>query len=155
MSNWLQLEGSQQKIDAVYRKLNGVVACDSKPPSNEDSTIHYPIHKVLDGPNEYRGIYCHYYLVPHILSWCSADYAIDVSIIVTKYYIAEKDEKIFSLEALNKKLDVEFALAKQRHEELLVRHEVTITQLEDTATSRDLAHDKIDKLTESISEAIR
>jgi hypothetical protein len=76
MSNWLQLDGSQQKIDAVYLRLNV-----------------YPIQKTLIGPNKFRGIYVHPILLMDIISFMKPDSYIDMyqffNSCISQYFAAD------------------------------------------------------------------
>ena len=122
---------------------------ESRP--NSGGILNESIITIVTGDNELRGTYVHPLLVPHITSWISPDFAIQVSEIVNNHMvklyreqIREKDDNIKRLES---KIDDQTLQIK----ELLANSKETNDRLsdvedllEDTKVDLSIVQDKLE-----------
>ena len=143
-TNWYQNKASKELIKAA------------------GSVPGYPtdlILKRLQEPNDTRGTYVHPKIIIHVASWCSPNYALMVSDIVTEYHakyaveekdklIKRKDDKIDKLikksDKLREDLKRREKKAKLRHKELLRKHEESLRQHKVTQKKLENASNKLD-----------
>lgn len=94
LSKWINTNPAQIIIAIIEEEI--------RRSDDSDSRSHYLVNT---GEKSLHGTYCHKLLVPHILSWCSAKFAVKVSKIVNMYY-----------EYMG---DIKTAEANRKHEELI------------------------------------
>ena len=88
LKEWFRSEPSKRILEALNEEVGGPTL-----------PLYYSI---TDGPNDLRGTYVDRLLLPHILCWCSAKFAIRVSKIVNQYFIDKANKTIFNLETMIK-----------------------------------------------------
>ena len=129
-----------------------------------EGAADYPssvILKRLQEPNETRGTYVHSKIIVHIASWCSPNYALMVSDIVTEYHtkyaIEEKDkllnksrDKIDRLEKKVDKLLQDNEEFKKDNEKFKKDNKILKADNEDFRRRDDIMSNKVDQLVDEI-----
>lgn len=146
-SNWMDNKSTKELIECIDEELNGTTL-----PGFKGSEQKFPVTIYIESAIETRGTYIHQLLLPHLLSWLSPKFAIKISRIINKYLIDEKDKKIFDLEALNKKLDEQFAYIKQQNDLLLTKNDGLFDNLNVLENKIVSNNTKVDEVTKEIFE---
>ena len=134
LKHWFANQHSQGIIIAINEELSEV-----------DRYILPIYYKVETGPNNLRGTYCHQLLVPHILSWCSAKFAVKISRIVNAYFSLQGDMKLTEermrhnelVELFNKQTEEreqDRRIAEERYQSSLQRRKELQSMLKDQGT---------------------
>ena len=90
------------QTEAVTEGCNPIIQHDATEAGIHASVKHIQTEKQTEESKLICGTYCYPYLIPHIASWLSTDYAIKVSMIMTEYHVKEYKDK---LAAAEEKLD--------------------------------------------------
>jgi len=82
--NWIRLDNTKELIKAVQNE-NGY----------QSEVIKYvQTENIQEKDRNISGTYCHPYLIPHLATWISAEFALKVSKIINTYMVREYQEKI-------------------------------------------------------------
>jgi len=148
--HWIENKKSQSLIDCLFTHINfgmtreEIEKANIGLPMSEHQKVREVLIKVQGGSNvEIRGTYVHQHLLPHIMCWLSPAFAIKVSEIVNRYYIDEKDKKIFSLE-------ITLAEIKDQNKKILSELEDVNSRLDETQATNERNEDKLILLTNGI-----
>lgn len=110
---------------------------------NEEG-ISSSFYIITTGEKFLHGTYCHKLLVPHILSWCSAKFAIKVSQIVNMYYVHMGDIKTAEMNRKHEEMMNQLKSDSSKREK---EYESTITEIKtQAAENRKLIVDKYNDL---------
>ena len=133
LKHWKEIDKSKEYIAQVMKKLH----------MTNVSELMDEVRKCGSNPI-IRGVYAHELLVPNITQWCSAEFAVEVSIVMNNYMVkvydddvkerfAEKDDTICELNKEMKKLTRQ--MKKQTKQNALL-----LNYARNTTTQNDLLH---------------
>jgi hypothetical protein len=111
---WFRTTNSEELVEAVRISIQ----LPGKSPQ--------PYYSITDGPNDLRGTYCHKLLVPHIASWCSAKFAIEVSEIINRYV---EHMGNLTMITLTNQHDKTISEIRSQSEQQKIQYESTISEI--------------------------
>ncbi|AZL89569.1 KilA-N domain-containing protein [Megavirus baoshan] len=151
--NWNQNSYSKELIKELIKQLSS----GAKKRAREKSAAGFPAaevtHTVKGGKlTIIRGTYVHPKLIIHIASWCSTEYAMKVSDIVTEYHAKEEVEK---RELLLKKKDDKIDKLSKKLDTLIVNNKELMVNNKELLNNNQELLQKNEKMDNRIKRLVK